>query len=664
MDENGKSNLKTIIAIISSISIPAFLFVMVIMTTVMFILGLFEGGTDNDSTAQAGYTIVCQDDAAKLLAKMLYLEVNGTDTFTKLTTAAVIINNAGGTSYEKIYSLTDSQYHLFSSYKDTPFEEYVPEGSRGELLYIAQTVLSGEYTLPSNIIYQASESIVKRYGDVWTSIPATPKDVYFGYTKGQSLSSTDILGNTLPSAAYSSVDSSVSYYKNLADSLKLSDYSSYTASSVCKKGGSGECGFTISQTSLSKSEYKNKVQELANSNSGFKPFADNADDIYDYAVSKKVNPELVVIRAYVEGHGKTTGTNNYWGLGCTNESQGAGCYSWSSFEEGYTYFVNVVSKYDSLASMMSKYAYIGKYWYTLDTNDPDGDGGCYYAPYIYPDNMPARVKTACAAGAPSCVMNGDTSGCTPTTDEDQKAYATWQVKKNMAAARKQIFGLEYDEGPCTGGTFNSLSSYTLKHEGLNVLNRQLNLSEISNLNTYINQEVDKAQYGTGAGVAAAGQSLTYGLEQLGYYLQYYWGGGHGGYGDNNSSFVGVNVNWGSTAFGSDGHYASRIYFGMDCSGFVSWAIRTACNPKFGASSTGELSLGKTISVEDAKPGDLMLNSGSHVRLVIKNNGDGTVIVAEESGGSNGLIFNKYGEASGYNYIDMSSYYSKNCQSSR
>lgn len=60
----------------------------------------------------------------------------------------------------------------------------------------------------------------------------------------------------------------------------------------------------------------------------------------------------------------------------------------------------------------------------------------------------------------------------------------------------------------------------------------------------------------------------------------------------------------------------------------------------------------------------MLNSGSHVRLVIKNNGDGTVIVAEESGGSNGLIFNKYGEASGYNYIDMSSYYSKNCQSSR
>lgn len=654
MDEDNK---KLNLIIMSSIGgLTTILIVAIVFIVPIFlILGLLEG-SKNNTTAQ-GYTTICEDNAAQLLAKMLYLEVNGTDTFTKLTTAAVIINNAKGTSYSQIHSLTDDQYHLFSSYKDTPFEEYVPEGSRGELLYIAETVLSGKYTLPSNIIYQASQSIVEKYGDVWTSIPATPKDVYFGYTRGESLSGTDILGNNLPGEAYSSVSSSVEYYKKLASSLEQSDYSSYTTSNICKKASSGECGFTISQTSLSKSEYKTKVQELANSNSGFKPFADNADAIYDYAVSKNINPELVVIRAYVEGQGKTTGKNNYWGLGCTNESQGAGCYSWETFEEGYNYFVNVVAKYDSLASMMSKYAYIGKYWYTMDTSNPSGDGGCYYASHIYPNNMPAKVKAACASDAPSCVMGGDTKNCTATTDEDQAAYATWQVKTNMSSVRKKIFGLDYTEGPCSSSSsLQELSSYNLKGNGLTVLNRTLTSTELTELNSYINQEVDKAKYGTGAGVAAAGQSLTYWLEKKGYYLQYRWGGGHG------NNFIGANPGWGSTAYGCDSK--GRCYNGMDCSGFVSWAIRTACNPSFGSRSTSSMNMGSAIPISQAKPGDLMLYAGSHVRLVIKNNGDGTVIVAEESGGNSGLVFNKLGEQKNYSFIDMSSYYSNNCKTSR
>lgn len=420
-----------------------------------------------------------------------------------------------------------------------------------------------------------------------------------------------------------------------------------------------ECGFTISKTSLTKSEYKEKIEEFAINNPNFTIFAENANDIYKYAISKNVNPELVVIRAYVEGGGKVTGSNNYWGLGCTNESQGAGCYSWNSFEEGYTYFIDVVSKYGSLADMMIKYAYIGQYWYTMDTNDPDGDGGCYYAEYIYPDNMPDRVKKACAAGAPSCVMNGDTTNCTPTTEEDQIAYANWQVKKNMATARKTIFGLEYTEGPCSSASLNTLSSYTLEHEGLTKLNRTLNEEEITELNAYINESVDESGYGTGAGVAAAGQALTYWLEQHGYYLEYRWGGGHG------SNYTGVNPNWGSDAFGCDSNH--RCNYGLDCSGFVSWAIRTACNPKFGTMDTSTMvdsSFGSKVSISETQPGDLMLKSG-HVRLVIKNNGDGTVIVAEEVGTpTNGLIFSRLGASSNYNFIDMTNYYNNFCQTSR
>ena len=429
--------------------------------------------------------------------------------------------------------------------------------------------------------------------------------------------------------------------------------------------GVKESGFTISATSLSKDEYKTKLEEFANQNSNFRIFADNAYDIYEYCLSKGVNPELVAVRAYVEGAGKTTGTYNYWGMGCTNGDGLKACFDYNSFEEGYTDYVNNISQYNSLADMMSKYAYIGKYWYNPGSSS---DGGCYYAPYIYSEeNMPLRVKNACSSSAPACSV-GNTANCTATTDEDQTAYANWQVEKNMSGARLKIFGLEYNEGPTTytPGDYKHLSSYTLKHEGLTVLNRTLTQSEINDLNNYINKEVDSAGYGTGGAVAAAGQSLTYWLEQKGYYLQYYWGGGHGGYGDKKSTFIGVNPNWGSTTYGRD--EKGRPYLGMDCSGFVSWAIRTACNPNYGSrlanfSSEG-MYHGSIINLNDTKPGDLMLKKG-HVRLVVKNNNDGSVIVAEAAGSpTNGLVFTKVSSSYKYSFIDMESYYKSNCKVSR
>lgn len=425
--------------------------------------------------------------------------------------------------------------------------------------------------------------------------------------------------------------------------------------------GVKESGFTISATSLSKDEYKTKLEEFANQNSNFRIFADNAYDIYEYCLSKGVNPELVAVRAYVEGAGKTTGTYNYWGMGCTNGDGLKACFNYDSFEEGYTDYVNNISQYNSLADMMSKYAYIGKYWYNPGSSS---DGGCYYAPYIYTEeNMPIRVSNACSSSAPACTV-GNKANCVETTDEDQTAYANWQVEKNMSGARLKIFGLEYNEGPTTytPGDYKHLSSYTLKHEGLTVLNRTLTQLEINDLNNYINKEVDSAGYGNGGAVAAAGQSLIYWLEQKGYYLQYYWGGGHGGYGDNKSTFVGVNPNWGSSKFGAD--EKNRPYLGMDCSGFVSWAIRTACSPSYGTHSSSTMNHGPKISLSAAKPGDLMLKKG-HVRLVVKNNNDGSVIVAEEVGSpTNGLVFTKVRTGIGYSFIDMEEYYKSICKTSR
>ena len=201
------------------------------------------------------------------------------------------------------------------------------------------------------------------------------------------------------------------------------------------------------------------------------------------------------------------------------------------------------------------------------------------------------------------------------------------------------------------GNFQTLSTYNIGHSGLKILNSPLSSSDISNLNDYIDKEINKAGYGTGEAVAAAGQSLAYGLEQLGYYLGYCWGG--------DRSSMGVGTSWGSNSSSCDSPTKTHEYYGMDCSGFVSWAIRNACKPGYSA-TTYQMDYGSHISAKDAKPGDLMLDTDSHVRLVVKNNGDGTVVTVESGGAYDGVAFSEHGDESGYNYIDMSSWYSKNC----
>ena len=234
---------------------------------------------------------------------------------------------------------------------------------------------------------------------------------------------------------------------------------------IVDRNVAAECGFTISQSALTKNQFKDKLESFANTNSRFRVFAENAEDMYKYAESKKVNPELIVVRAYVEHQGGTNGANNYWGLNCLNGRESETCNNYSSFKEGYMDFVNVASKYDSLAAMMSKYAYIGYFWYNPGGS---GTGGCYYASHIFHGNIPERVKNACSSGRYCSILDNDQTlrnkwvqtgvnprpECTPTTDEDQLMYSRWQVEQAMAGARKQIFGLEFDDGPCVGGNLS------------------------------------------------------------------------------------------------------------------------------------------------------------------------------------------------------------------
>ena len=55
-----------------------------------------------------------------------------------------------------------------------------------------------------------------------------------------------------------------------------------------------------------------------------------------------------------------------------------------------------------------------------------------------------------------------------------------------------------------------------------------------------------------------------------------------------------------------------------------------------------------------------MDKNGHVRLIIKNNGDGSIIAAEESGSNNGLVFTTYSSAGGYAIVSMEKWYSENC----
>ena len=210
--------------------------------------------------------------------------------------------------------------------------------------------------------------------------------------------------------------------------------------------------------------------------------------------------------------------------------------------------------------------------------------------------------------------------------------------KSVSSYIQKIFGESYSTA--SPDTSTILDNYPLDGGNAKFLTSALNGEQQAKLNNSILTAVNKAGYGTGAGVAAAGQTLVYELYKMGYKLPYKSGGGHA-----SKAVIGVDSKWGVNSYG------------YDCSGFVSWTIANACDSNFTpTTSSGFLKYGKSISVKNAKPGDLYVTSG-HVALVVKNNGDGTVVTVEERNPSKGLTFTTQKS----NIIDMSNWYSNNCK---
>jgi hypothetical protein len=212
----------------------------------------------------------------------------------------------------------------------------------------------------------------------------------------------------------------------------------------------GVCSnFDIHTTTLSEADFTKKVQEAAAKNSNLNIFYQEASQIYKLAKANNVNPELVVVRAEVEGFSPGIVKNNYWGMGCTNTGGLKACINYSSFDDGVLGFINFVKKYGTAQELMGVYANIGTYWYNNGNGSSSmGAGGCYYFPYIkkyMSEDRVNEITNYCVSGK-NCSTQG-VGDCLKSTAEDQLAYTTWQVVDKMIPVREKIFGIGAED--CT-----------------------------------------------------------------------------------------------------------------------------------------------------------------------------------------------------------------------
>lgn len=158
---------------------------------------------------------------------------------------------------------------------------------------------------------------------------------------------------------------------------------------------------------------------------------------------------------------------------------------------------------------------------------------------------------------------------------------------------------------------------------------------------------------SGASVARAAIALIDGLHAKGFHLPYYHGGGHVAKNPIVDRQWGANI--GASIQKPNGSY--DYYKGLDCSGFVSWAMHAA-NITGTYTAAGFLSLGDHIPFSKLSPGDVIANSG-HVILVLENTGS-QLKTAESTGG--GVQYRTYGydQSAYYTGVSMSAYYANHC----
>lgn len=215
----------------------------------------------------------------------------------------------------------------------------------------------------------------------------------------------------------------------------------------------------------------------------------------------------------------------------------------------------------------------------------------------------------------------------------------------------------------------SYGDYTLSSSGDQILHTSIDSflaskgSSLEEFNNLITSNVNDAGFGTRAGVVAAAVTLIGELgDNYNVKVPYFWGGGHGRVAD------GVVANWGSNECHTYANGTSYNYCGLDCSGFVSWAIYNGGYNMYPMSSGSfsNLAGAKKVNLKNSavlQPGDL-LDSNGHVILVVDIDEESKeYICAEASGNTTGVLFSRHPfNVSGYWGVDLEGFYKTEARS--
>ena len=224
------------------------------------------------------------------------------------------------------------------------------------------------------------------------------------------------------------------------------------------------------------------------------------------------------------------------------------------------------------------------------------------------------------------------------------------------------------EGSTSGNI--DYGDYELSSDGDEILHESLDSflqskgSSLEEFNKLITFNVENAGYGTDAGVVAAAVTL---IAELGnnydVKIPYFWGGGHG------QMITGAEGNWGSNQCRASANGRIYDYCGLDCSGFVAWAIWNG-GFNIAARVTGQFQAlpgAERVSLNSSSavlaPGDL-LESNSHIVLVVGVDEEtNEYICAEASGYTTGVLFTRRPfSRSGYWGVRMSGFYERQVRS--
>lgn len=222
---------------------------------------------------------------------------------------------------------------------------------------------------------------------------------------------------------------------------------------------------------------------------------------------------------------------------------------------------------------------------------------------------------------------------------------------------------QYSSASCKYGNFD-YGDYQLTSDGTTILHEPLedflskNGTSLEEFNELIAENVEDAGYGTRAGVVAAAVTLIAELgNNYGVKVPYYWGGGH-----YDGVVVGALGYWGSTQCHTTANGQSYNYCGLDCSGFVPWAIKNGgFNKGVGLASDFQYMDGankvKLSNSPVMQPGDLLESDGHVILIVGIDEEAGQYICAEAMGNAYGVLFTRRSfTESGYWGVDLEDYY--------